>query len=103
MGNSIAQGSVDSTISFRTVVPPNGDKSIYYWMSIGQNLEEVKALNQYVQENHPEKLLSRMVIYWKHWLGRAESDLGDLPQDVVRMFKKACFSLELRWMSVEPF
>ncbi len=36
MGNSIAQGSVDSTISFRTIVPPNGEKTIYYWMSIGQ-------------------------------------------------------------------
>ncbi|OME86834.1 glycoside hydrolase family 15 [Paenibacillus sp. FSL A5-0031] len=89
MGNSIAQGSVDSTISFRTVVAPNSEKTIYYWMSIGQNLEEVKELNQYVQENHPEKLLSRMVIYWKHWLRRAESDLGDLPHDVVKMFKQS--------------
>ncbi|WP_337101643.1 glycoside hydrolase family 15 protein [Paenibacillus sp. YIM B09110] len=87
MGNSIAQGSVDSTISFRTVVPGGSDKTIYYWMSIGKNLEEVKELNQYVHENHPEKLLSRMVIYWKHWLRRAETDLGDLPHDVVKMFK----------------
>lgn len=89
MGNSIAQGSVDSTISFRTIVAPNSDKSVYYWMSIGQNLEEVKELNQYVQDNHPEKLLSRMVIYWKHWLRRAETDLGDLPHDVVKMFKQS--------------
>src|SRR5690606_27248399 len=50
-------------------------------------LEEVKELDQYVQEHHPEKLLSRIVVYWKHWLGRAESDLGDLPADVVKMFK----------------
>ncbi|WP_168119276.1 glycoside hydrolase family 15 protein [Paenibacillus sp. HB172176] len=89
MGNTIAQGSVDSTISFRTFVEPRGDKSVYYWMSIGKNLEEVKALNQYVHENHPEKLLSRMVIYWNHWLRRAEKDLGDLPGDVVKLFKKS--------------
>lgn len=89
MGNSIAQGSVDSTISFRTFVPPNGEKTIYYWMSIGQNLEEVKKLNEYVQDNHPEKLLSRMVIYWKHWLGRAETDLGDLSPDIAKMFKQS--------------
>ncbi|MDQ0111677.1 glycoside hydrolase family 15 protein [Paenibacillus harenae] len=87
MGNSIAQGSVDSTISFRTVVTGGSEKSVFYWMSIGKNLEEVKELNQYVHENHPEKLLSRMVIYWKHWLRRAETDLGDLPHDVVKMFK----------------
>jgi len=89
MGNSIAQGSVDSTLSFRTIVPPGGEKTVYYWMTIGKGLEEVKELNQYVQENHPEKLLSRMVIYWKHWLHRAEKDLGDLPADVVRIFKQS--------------
>ncbi|MFF2090286.1 glycoside hydrolase family 15 protein [Paenibacillus sp. NPDC058174] len=89
MGNTIAQGSVDSTISFRTIIPPNGEKTIYYWMSIGKNLEEVKALNQYVQDNNPEKLLSRMVIYWKHWLRRAETELGDLPKPIVRAFKQS--------------
>ena len=87
MGNTIAQGSVDSTISFRTVVPSAGEKTIYYWMSIGRNLEEVTELDRYVQDNNPEKLLSRMVVYWKHWLRRAETELGDLPPDVVKLFK----------------
>ncbi|MFC0330718.1 glycoside hydrolase family 15 protein [Paenibacillus sepulcri] len=87
MGNSISQGSVDSTMSFRTVVPAGGEKTVYYWMSIGKDLEEVKSLNQYVQDSHPEKLLSRIVIYWKHWLHRAEIDLGDLPPEVARMFR----------------
>ncbi|MFD1955897.1 glycoside hydrolase family 15 protein [Paenibacillus thailandensis] len=87
MGNTISQGSVDSTISFRTALPPHGEKSIYYWMSVGKHLEEVKTLNAYVADNHPEKLLSRMVIYWKQWLRRAETDFGNLPAEVVRMFK----------------
>lgn len=89
MGNTIAQGSVDSTISFRTYVEAEGESDIYYWMSVGTNLEEVKRLNQYVQENHPEKLLSRVVVYWKHWLHRSETDLGDLPADVVKLFKQS--------------
>ncbi|SFI28667.1 Glucoamylase (glucan-1,4-alpha-glucosidase), GH15 family [Paenibacillus sp. UNC496MF] len=87
MGNSIAQGSVDSTISFRTAVPPGGDQTVYYWMSIGKNLEEVKSLNQYVQDSHPEKLLSRIVIYWNHWLQRAKQNLGDLPAEVVNLYR----------------
>jgi glucoamylase len=87
MGNSIAQGSVDSTISFRTNVPGGGEKTVYYWMTIGKNLEEVKALNQYVQDSHPEKLLSRIVIYWTHWLGRAETQLGDLPAEVAKLYR----------------
>ncbi|MBH5318101.1 glycoside hydrolase family 15 protein [Paenibacillus sp. GSMTC-2017] len=89
MGNTIAQGSVDSTISFQTHVEPHSEKTIYYWMSIGRNLEEVKELDRYVHDNHPEKLLSRMVVYWNHWLRRSENDLGDLPLSVVKQFKQS--------------
>ncbi|KQO17619.1 glycoside hydrolase family 15 protein [Paenibacillus sp. Leaf72] len=87
MGNTIAQGSVDSTIGLSANVPGDGEKTFYYWMSIGKNLEEVKELNQYVLDNSPEKLLSRVVIYWNHWLRRAESDLGDLNESISRMFR----------------
>ncbi|GBF72616.1 hypothetical protein PA598K_00878 [Paenibacillus sp. 598K] len=89
MGNSISQGSVDSTISFRTVVPPESERTVYYWMSIGKDLTEVKRLNQYVQDSHPEKLLSRVVIYWNHWLSRSEMDFGDLPKPVIGLYKKS--------------
>src|SRR5690606_6570540 len=87
MGNSIAQGSVDSTLSFSTTVSKQGTKIIYYWMSIGKNLEEVMRLDQYVKESHPERLLSRVVVYWNHWLQRAESDLGDLSPEIGKLFK----------------
>ncbi|MFC5531386.1 glycoside hydrolase family 15 protein [Cohnella yongneupensis] len=87
MGNSISQGSVDSTISFRTTVPSGNERTIYYWMSVGANMEEVKRLDQYVQESHPEKLLSRIVIYWNHWLSRVSGRYGDLPAGVIRQFK----------------
>ena len=86
-GNAIAQGSVDSAIGFTTHVPAGGEKTIYYWMSAGRNLEEAKRLNAYVADSHPEKLLSRIVVYWRHWLLRAERDFGDLPEDVVKLFR----------------
>ncbi|MBB6673389.1 glycoside hydrolase family 15 protein [Cohnella nanjingensis] len=88
-GNAIAQGSVDSTIGFRVELPGGSESTLYYWMSVGENLEEVKRLDQYVQESHPEKLLSRIVIYWNHWLTKVGSHFrfGDLPSEVVRLFK----------------
>ncbi|RXZ78794.1 glycoside hydrolase family 15 protein [Paenibacillaceae bacterium] len=89
MGNAIAQGSVDSTISFQAKLPAGGERTFYYWMSIGNDLEEVKRLNQYVQDSHPEKLLSRIVIYWKNWLTRAGMDFGDLPEDVVKLYNQS--------------
>lgn len=87
MGNAIAQGSVDSTISFRAEVPGGSESTFYYWMSVGAGLEEVKRLDQYVQESHPEKLLSRIVIYWNNWLAKAGDSFGDLPPEVVRLFR----------------
>ncbi|WP_019004608.1 glycoside hydrolase family 15 protein [Cohnella laeviribosi] len=87
MGNAIAQGSVDSTISLRAEVPGEGESTFYYWMSVGADLEEVKRLDQYVLESHPEKLLSRIVIYWNHWLAKADAQFGDLPDSVVRLYK----------------
>jgi GH15 family glucan-1,4-alpha-glucosidase len=87
MGNAIAQGSVDSTISFRMHVPPGSDETMYYWMSVGKNLEEVKKLNSYVQDSHPGKLLDRIKVYWQRWVNKSEQDYGDLPAEVIRMYK----------------
>lgn len=87
MGNAIAQGSVDSTISLRIVLPPEGEGTAYYWMSVGPDMAEVKRLDQYVQDSQPEKLLSRIVIYWNHWLSRVGDRFGDLSAEIVRQFK----------------
>lgn len=44
MGNAIAQGSVDSTISFRLFVPPNADQTLYYWMGAGKISRKSRSL-----------------------------------------------------------
>ncbi|WP_281889880.1 glycoside hydrolase family 15 protein [Paenibacillus sp. YYML68] len=85
--NAIAQGSVDSTISLRTHVAPNEDGLIYYWMTAGKNLEEVKKLDAYVKESHPDKLLERTKIYWQRWVNKSERDYGNLTDACVRMYK----------------
>ncbi|PZE20872.1 glycoside hydrolase family 15 protein [Paenibacillus xerothermodurans] len=89
MGNAIAQGSVDSTISFRLHVPPNSDETMYYWMTAGKNLEEVKKLNSYINESHPGKLLDRIKVYWQRWVNKSEREYGDLPPEVIRLFKQS--------------
>lgn len=86
-GNGISQGSVDSTISFRLTVPAKGEATLYYWMSIGKNLEEVKKLDKYVKDSQPGKLLDRVKIYWQRWVNKSERNYGDLSQDVIKLFK----------------
>ncbi|WP_426451221.1 glycoside hydrolase family 15 protein [Paenibacillus sp. S-38] len=89
MGNAIAQGSVDSTVSVRMHVPPMQEETLYYWMTAGKNLEEVKKLDAYVKDSHPGKLLDRTQIYWQRWVNKSHRDYGNLPEEVIRLYKKS--------------
>src|SRR5579872_3788332 len=44
-GNPIAQGSVDSILGIPLTVEAGGKEVCYYWIAMGKNWEEVKALN----------------------------------------------------------
>ncbi|MDB5083977.1 MAG: family 15 glycosyl hydrolase [Bacilli bacterium] len=87
MGNAISQGSVDSTISFKLILPANGEQVMYYWMTVGTNLDEVKQLNDYVVHSQPEALLHRIRIYWNRWVNKTRRDYADLPEAVIRLFQ----------------
>ncbi|RKN73013.1 glycoside hydrolase family 15 protein [Paenibacillus ginsengarvi] len=89
MGNSIAQGSVDSTIGLRLRLGANGSDWIYYWLSVGDSLEEVTRLDQYVRDNDPGKLLDRIHVYWQRWSNKIDRDYADLPPSVISMFKQS--------------
>ena len=64
-GNTIAQGSVDSTVSFRVVLDPEASEDIYYWVAVGLNYSEIAELNRYVWDNTPKKLLRKVTDYWR--------------------------------------
>ncbi|GIP41432.1 glucan 1,3-alpha-glucosidase [Paenibacillus sp. J31TS4] len=87
MGNPIAQGSVDSTISLRLRTAAGAAGEAYYWMSIGRCLEDVLELDRYVRESGPGHLLDRVRIYWQRWTNKTERDFADLPESVSRQFK----------------
>ncbi|MEF3306127.1 glycoside hydrolase family 15 protein [Paenibacillus sp. GYB003] len=89
MGNSIAQGSVDSTVGFRLRVGANAAEPCYYWLSVADSLEEAKRLDRYVRENDPGKLLDRVQIYWQRWSNKTERDFADLPERVAAMFRQS--------------
>ncbi|MFY0545312.1 glycoside hydrolase family 15 protein [Brevibacillus sp. H7] len=88
-GNPIAQGSVDSTISFRLMLEPQEEKSLFYWMCVGASFPAVKELNRYVLDNGPDRLLTRIGVYWQRWVNKEERDFADLPSDIVALFKQS--------------
>ncbi|MGG1661641.1 glycoside hydrolase family 15 protein [Brevibacillus sp. NRS-1366] len=86
-GNPIAQGSVDSTVSFRLMLQPQEEKTLHYWICVGDSYEAVKALNQYVLDSDPDRLLGRVAVYWQRWVNKEARDFADLPSDVVNLYK----------------
>jgi len=86
-GNPIAQGAVDSAVSFKLEMQPQSTNTIYYWIACANNLEEAKALNSEVKRIGVEQLLLETENYWSAWVNRQDVDLSILPREITRMFK----------------
>ncbi len=88
-GNPIAQGSVDSTIGISLILPPLGESVVYYWIAAGKNYGEVDALNDILLSEKPQTIIDGTASYWRHWVNKEEFNFGDLPSDVVDLFKRS--------------
>ncbi len=88
-GNPVAQGSVDSTVSFKLKMEPNSTHTLYYWIACGRNLEEVKRVDSTVRITGVEQLLLETENYWSAWSNRKSFNLNTLPRAISRLFKSS--------------
>lgn len=91
--NPVAHGSVDSTISLRTKILGRDQRTIYYWIAAGRNLEEVTKLHRIATETGPERLIRKTEEYYKAWANKSEIGFGNLPQNIIQMFKRSLLIL----------
>ncbi len=87
--NPVAQGSVDSAVSFQLMIPPHNYGLVHYWIACGTSLNEVSALNAVVKDVGVEQMLLKVENYWSAWLNRLKLDLNILPKDVARLYKRS--------------
>jgi GH15 family glucan-1,4-alpha-glucosidase len=87
--NPVAQGAVDSAVSFKLEIPPNGYGVIHYWIACGNSLTQVTALDSEVKQTGVEQMLLEVENYWSAWLSRLKIDLNLLPHEVARLFKRS--------------
>lgn len=76
-GDSVADGSVDSTIGISFSVPEKGESIVYCWIIAGKSYGEVTSLNNTILDKSPEYFIRRTANYWKSWLTQ-----GKLPKDI---------------------
>jgi glucoamylase len=88
-GNPIAQGYVDSTVSFKLEIEPSSANTLYYWIACGKNMDEVKNIDSIVRKAGVEQLLLETENYWSAWSNKKNIDLTRLPRAVARLFKES--------------
>ncbi len=87
--NAVAQGAVDSAVSFKLEIPPRDYGLIHYWITCGTSLGEVTNLDSAVKQIGVEQMLLEVENYWSAWLNQLKIDLNILPRDVARLFKRS--------------
>ncbi|MDR4505038.1 MAG: glycoside hydrolase family 15 protein [Candidatus Scalindua sp.] len=88
-GNPIAQGSVDSIIGIPMKISPLGESLAYYWIAAGNNYGDVNDLNNLILSEKPQAIIDRTASYWWHWVNKEEFNFGNLPLEVVALFKRS--------------
>jgi glucoamylase len=88
-GNPIAQGSVDSVVSFLLKLDPYSKDDLYYWIICGKNQEDVIDLDSLIKKVGVEQLLLETENYWSSWVNKKQLDFNILPLDILRLYKRS--------------
>jgi len=88
-GGAITEGSVDSTVGVHFTLEGGAEYGLYYWIAAGTSREEVLRMNRVVVERRPEEFISYTQNYWRAWVNKNDTDLGDLPADIVEQYKRS--------------
>lgn len=91
--NPITQGSVDSCVAVHAKPGPRETATVYYWIAVGTNFEEVVRLNRQVRERGAATFINRTAAYWRFWVAKAGWDYGELPANVVDLLKRSLLIL----------
>jgi len=91
--NPVAQGSVDSALSVRFQLPPNGTVPIRAWMCAGHSLEEARRLHALITDEGFENMLRDTRHYWVSWSDRGMDRVATLPAPLPAIFRRSLLTI----------
>ena len=92
--NPIAQGSVDGTLTLHMPdVSPGVGIAAFHWLAVGPELPAVSELDAMIRERGPESFITRTRNYWYRWVNKQVQDFGDLPAELVDLYKRSLLVL----------
>ncbi len=87
--NPIEHGSVDSTIGLTFQVEAEKKKQGEYWITVGESIEDAKALHEEVLQMGTEHVSAGSHDFWKAWVDRYPNRFYGLSEGAVELFKKS--------------
>lgn len=92
--NPVAQGSVDGTIAlYLPTIAPGSSGEAYHWLAVGGALPTVVDMDNLIRARGPLSFLDRTRHYWKSWINKDTLDFGNLPADLVDLYKRSLLVL----------
>lgn len=88
-GRPIEQGSVDSSISLRLLLPPGDEEELRYWIAVGHDYQQVRALHSVVVEKGFEEIMRDTANYWARWSEKGAEMVQTLPTPVAQLFRRS--------------
>ena len=88
-GGAMTEGSVDSTLGVHFALPAGAEFEFYYWIAAGISYEEVATLDTLVRRHPPQGFLDYTANYWRVWVNKNDTDLSELPSDVIELYKRS--------------
>jgi GH15 family glucan-1,4-alpha-glucosidase len=86
-GNAIANGPVDSTVSFNLNMQANQTRTLYFWLAAASDFDRLAVINRLIRQRGPQSYLVRAKAFWNLWLSRQLPDLDGLPENVSDQYK----------------
>jgi oligosaccharide amylase len=91
--NLVAHGSVDSVMSLKTKIAGGAEATVYSWIAAGRSLDEISVLSETIKTEGPERLVRQTGKYYENWAGKSDINFGNLPAEIVTMFKRSLLIL----------
>ncbi len=89
----IAMGPADSVIALKMAIPPKDSVEAWYWICAAETYQEVTELNSRVEQLTPSAMFRRTSDYWLAWVDKDGYEFNDLPDKVVRLYRRSLLTI----------
>jgi len=90
----IEQGSVDSTVGFESIFKPGETRTLWIWVAVGKNEEEIKKNNDRIISITPQQAFNYTESYWKAWSKKSEIQLNGVNQKIKNLWRKSALIVQ---------